>query len=279
MTQGVIFYNEGTKLLPRLIVALHSIKKHYNGEIAIISIGKDSNQYCERIAPALGVKLISINQTGLSIEKHKCFLEKSKINELSPFDTTLFIDSDVVVLQPFNELFEEIEKNDFIVPQFSDWSTKTGVIESRISEWNNIYPDDVKLALAERFPSVNVGVFGFTKNSELMKNWFPYTIKNYLANLPEEISCHLLLRKYKGKVVESKYNYSCKHDKGPNPVIIHYHGRKHCRAENGKLKYNGDKWVKEWQECTKINYADMTSWQLNIGDKALKEFVKTGIVI
>jgi hypothetical protein len=272
MSDGIIYYNEGTKLLARLVVSLSSLQKHYQGPITLISVGKESNEYAYKIAWEFGIDLQAIDKTDLIDGKHKCFLEKARIHTYSPYDRTIFLDSDTIILKPFPELFTKIDKTGFIVPQFSTWTTQTGVIKKRLKEWGAFYPEDVENTIKSNAPSVNVGVFGFNKDSELMKLWFDYTKVNRMASLPEEISCHLLLSRGLGEVIESKYNYSCKYDKSQNPVIIHYHGRKHCRVDNGKLLYNGDLWVKEWEEVG--NRAGVKDWGLNIGDKQLKRFLK-----
>lgn len=268
---GVIYLNAGTKMLPRLLVSLYTLRKHYNGAISIICIGEDHYSICSSITKCIdNVKLIQI-EDNLKCRHHYWF-EKSRINLYTPYDISIFIDSDTIIVDNFNELFDEIKDNDFIVPQFANWRTSGKKISSRLKTWNHIDKQLVDQTISSQMPSINVGVYGFKKSSELMKHWFDFTIQNKSSPLPEETSCHLLLQKYKGKIISNKYNCSCKHDdpKSDNVKIIHYHGRKHCRFQNKEPIFGCDLWIKEWQEIFNINLCDIQNWYHKVGDSQLR---------
>ena len=228
---GIIYLNSGKKMLPRLLVSIYSLRKVYNGNISIVQIGDDGLDIINEISDKFNCQIIYSKQE-LNI-KHHYWFEKSRINIYTPYKNTIFIDSDTLINKNFNELFIAVDQHKFIVPQFAHWTTKNRKIQKRLSYWKNIEPDLFKKAIDSKMPSVNVGVYGFTDNSELMKNWFRTTIQIKNAPLPEESSCHLLLNRYDSCIVDSIYNYSCKHDLKPieDAKIIHYHGRKHCRKK------------------------------------------------
>ena len=83
--------------------------------------------------------------------------------------------------------------------------------QKRINEWKDIFPELMNDALEER-PSVNVGVYAFRKDSEFMSNWFEYAKHGTHMFIPDEQCCHLLLPKFKNKIVSGIYNTSCKYD-------------------------------------------------------------------
>ena len=274
MSNGVVYLNAGTKCLPRLLVSVYSLRKNYSGEISIVSIGEESHEICKKICDMFVCQLIEVKQEHNF--KHYYWYEKARINSYSKYDNTIFIDSDTLILKPFDELFTEIEKNDFIVPQFSDWSVKKGIIQKRLSAWKQVDEDLFNKTITSGMSSVNVGVFGFNKKSDLMNNWFNFTIKKKDAVLPEESTCHLLLNRYKGKIIDSKYNYSCKHEKKPvgDSVIIHYHGRKHCRVDENKIPiFNSDLWIENWSLCLNNNICDVNKWWMGCGDTQLRRFM------
>lgn len=273
---GILYFNAGTKLLPRLLVSLYTLQKFNNQHISIISIyDKISYKYCKLISEYFQIPIILIDQT-LFI-KHYYWFEKSRLHLYTPYENTLFIDSDTIILDNFNELFSLISSKDFIVPQFSNWITSGQRIRSRLSQWKDTNPELVEKTIRSRSPSINVGVFGFNKKSELMHNWFDFTITHPNANLPEETSCHLLLQKYSGSVVSNIYNSSCKFDK-PLEIgakILHYHGRKHCLLDiSNKPKYNSELWINNWLHIYKNNICNIQSWYKNCNDRSLNFFMR-----
>lgn len=278
MNKGIIYFNSGIKLLPRLLVSLYTLKKiDTDTSISLICyIQPDNKKYIENISKYFNINLIEIKQK-LFI-KHHYWFEKSRMHKYTPYDNSIYIDSDTIILKNFTEIFNEIDQNDFIATQFSNWITSGNRIKQRLKQWLDTDEDLVKQTILSSSPSVNMGVYGFKKTSELMDQWFDFTITHPLANLPEETSCHLLLQKYKGKILSNIYNSSCKFD---NPIdigakIIHFHGRKHCilNANKKSAKYNGDLWIKNWLEIYNNNICDIQQWYNLCGDRTLNVFMK-----
>lgn len=272
---GIIYLNAGKKMLPRLVVSICSLQKYYSGSICILSMGEDSHDICSNICKSLNIEFIKVDKN-LNC-KHYYWFEKSRIHLYTPYNNSIFIDSDTLIVNNFNELFEEIDKHDFIVPQFSNWISSGRKISKRLKSWNHIDPGLVKQTIDSGFPSVNVGVYGFKKTAEFMQHWFDFTIQNPTAPLPEEASCHLLLQKYKGTIISSKYNCSCKHD-DPTTLdtkIIHYHGRKHCLCdEKNNPKYNAEYWIGTWKEVFENNICDIKQWYGDCADRNLNNFMR-----
>jgi len=272
MNNGIIYLNAGTKMLPRLLVSIFSLRKYYTDKISIIQIGDIGLDILDLIQEKLACEIIYIPQE-LRI-KHSYWFEKARLHHYTKYDNNLFLDSDTLILNPITELFDMIKEHEFIVPQFAHWTTANKKIQKRLSHWKDFEPQLFDKAISSRMPSINVGVYGFIKTSELMANWFDLTIKNVRASLPEESTCHLLLNKYPSKIIDSIYNYSCKHDKKhiKTAKIIHYHGRKHCRKDqNNNYIYNSIYWVQIWQSLFNINFCDVRSWYKSCGDSHLNK--------
>jgi hypothetical protein len=272
-SNGILYLNSGDRLLPKLFVSLYSLRKVYQKDITIILLGQQSNKIYD-IIKHFDCSAVHVDRT-LQNNKHYWF-EKSRINLYSPYKNSIFIDSDTVIQHNFDELFTEITNFDFIVPQFAQWRTAGKKMKKRLRQWEDTDKDLVDLCIRLDTPAINVGVYGFNKDSEFMQNWFDLTIKNINAKLPEETTCHLLLNKYKSKIIDSIYNYSCKYDESPINLakIIHYHGRKHCRFDNNyKPKYNSDIWIKNWIEILDQNIINIKNWYNNYHDTYLKNLM------
>ena len=274
MSRGIIFYNSGTKCLPRLLVSVHSLRQHYEGNICIISSGDESRQFCAEVAIKYKCVYKEFSSDITHMKNHFWF-EKSRMHLYSPYDTTIFIDSDTLTIKDPSDLFKISEEHEFAVPQFADWTTQKGLIKKRLLPWKEFDEHLVNTAINTNMKSVNVGVYGFVKQSELMKNWFDFTKQMPEAVLPEESSCHLLLNKYKGLIVDRGYNCSCKFDdpNRPNTRIIHYHGRKHCRKHpvTGEFMFNASSWAETWKPLLRDNVCNVSSIYKVCGDKHLEK--------
>jgi hypothetical protein len=270
-SSGIIYLNCGTKMLPRLLVSIFSLRKYYNGNISIIQIGDDSLEVLNLIADHFNCNIINIKQE-LNI-RHSYWFEKSRLHKYTIYDNNIFLDSDTLVLQSIDDVFPMIEQYDFVVPQFAHWTTKNHRIRKRLSHWKHIEPDLFNSAIDSKMPSVNVGVYGFKKDSTFMLNWFDVTIQNPKAPLPEESTCHLLLNKYPSKIIDSSYNYSCKHETKPieSAKVIHYHGRKHCRKNKitGNYLYNSIYWINTFNTIFDLNMCNVKSWYNHCKDRML----------
>jgi hypothetical protein len=273
--KGIIFLNSGSKLLPRLITSLHSLRQHYQDNITILVIGNENNNLYEKIAAEYSTSVVNID-FNLKIRHHYWF-EKSRLHLYTPYQNSIFLDSDTIVLNNFNELFDEIEKYDFIASQFAHWKSSGRTIRKRLRQWSSTDHNLVEDTIKKDIPSVNMGLYGFKKSSELMKHWFDLTIKHPTASLPEETTCHLLLTQYKSKIVSNIYNCSCKHDnpRDKEVKVVHYHGRKHCRLdESYRLKFNGSIWMQHWKDVLDKNICDIQNWYDKCGDRYLNKLMK-----
>lgn len=271
--RGIIFYNSGLKCLPRLLVAVKSLRDNYKKNISIISEEDSGYETCKNICEYFGCDLVKTKSSIKQVNKFYWY-EKARMHNYTPYNTTIFMDSDTLTLKTPEDLFETTEENEFCATQFSNWRCNKVIIKKRLLPWSKIDEQLYKKTIQINNYSVNAGVFSFVKDSELMKNWFDFTINIPNAVLPEESTCHLLLNKYKGKIVESKYNCSCKHD-DPNKKdtrIIHYHGRKHCRKDKeGNFIFNSHYWVNNFIECFEDNICDIKNWYNKCGDRYLEK--------
>lgn len=282
MKKGVIYFNLGSKCLPRLVTSIHSLRKYYDGPVTIISTGHESNEVCQNISKIteLNVKNVNADFGYVPSGKNSVFLMKASVNKHTPYDISVFLDSDTIVRGSIDELFEMAEKYDFVVPQFSTWTTNTKAIKRRINSWSNVYPD--LMDAAHNFgPAINCGVFAFKKDTHFVNEWMDKILPGRQVFIPDETGMQVILHKYKHYVAPQIFNCSCKYSnpRDPNVRIIHFHGRKHCRLNSKKeLIYNSDLWVKEYEECESKNLYERVGLQLPANDRQLKNYMKRGLV-
>jgi len=251
--RGLVYYNVDKGAIVRMAVSISTCVRNYNKDNIVILSDELGYDDCKKIANHFGIRIKIIETTKL--DRKEVLLNKCLMHKFTPFNNTILIDSDTIVLGNINALHDLADMNEFVVPQFSNWTTEKGTIKKRILQWKDIFPEMIDDALKPA-PSVNTGVYAFTKNSELMNAWFDVAKHGTHMFIPDEQSCHLLLPKYKNAIVPSIYNCSCKYDKvNDKTKVIHYHGKKHCRIDdNGKFLYNSDKWYSEFEKIKHLDF-------------------------
>ena len=250
---GVIYYNRGLKMIVRLAVSIHSLRKHYKGRFTILSQGDDCKDVCQEIAAYYGGRCQHVDFKTTPGERDT-YLNACLSHEKTPYDISVWLDSDTVVLREFNELFSAAEKNEFAIAQFSTWKSSGGKIRGRIKSWESLYPDWVQPAI-DYGPAINCGVFAFRKDSKLMADWWNLAEPGrHLSWIPDETCCQLILHRYPHIIMPQEYNTSCKYGKREGARIIHYHGRKHCRILNDKPINMSDLWWKEYEEIKNLPF-------------------------
>jgi hypothetical protein len=265
---GVIYYNYGKKMLVRLVCSLNSLRRFYDGPVNLYLEGYGKEE-CKIIADYYKVNIIEVDFG--EMYSRKVYLNACLVSKKSEFDNSVWIDADTLILNNFDNLFKLAEENDFVISQLSDWKTNKGVIAKRILGWNKFYSKDIIDTALNFGPAINCGVFAFNRRSELVRDWFDFAEKGKSQMIPDEVGCQIMLPRYKHKIIGNEYNVSCKHGVvNENSKIIHYHGRKHCRIENGKFIYNSDLWYKEFNKIRKMKVVEENIQY----DRQLRNYIK-----
>jgi len=280
MTKGVIYYNSGDSCLIRLIVSLYSLRRVYDGNIVIFYPMRDVGDHnfsigiCKKLGEIFNCDVQRIKN--LAPEgKNRVFLERTKYHTVTPFDISMSIDSDTVVMSPkIVDFLDFAEDYEYVVASFADWGTSSGMVSKRIKFWEEHYPELIEDALSFG-PAINCGCFAFRKDAEIMGEWYNKAIKGRDSFICDETCMQILLPQYPHKILGSQYNTSCKHDININlpgyPVMVHFHGKKHCRMHNSGLPMNNaDIWMYFFYQCiTNGIFADleMDVLEKHYGDK------------
>jgi hypothetical protein len=270
---GVVYFNVGRKCLYRLIVSIYSLRKVYSGPISLLYTEEEQKEY-NIISKTFDVNIVK-NKITAETGKNAVYLEKCLTHLNSPFENTLWLDSDTIILKdPTTEMWENSEKYEFAICPLANWKSNGKKIKDRIETWKNVYPEFIEAAI-NFGPAINCGVLSFNKSSKLMKDWYSLAVKNREAFIPDEVCCQIILPRYKHQIMSEIYNTSCKYSKlTEDTKVIHFHGRKHCRIdENGKLLFMGEVWVKFYKECVEKNICEINKLE-NVSDRMLKRYFK-----
>lgn len=263
---GIIYYNTGTVCLARLLVSICSLRRYYTGPISILSWGDPSHEICELIATATNSQILKVDFDMVSC-KYPKYMAKTKLQEFTPYENSLYIDSDTLVVAPIDELFGLIAQHHMLVTSIKRFSTRDVRISRRINTWAHLYPDLIEAAL--NFGHViNCGVYGFNRNASILNEWYKTAAAKDDSINPDEVSLQLLLPHHKHIVLDNSWNFITKRGdtNDPNIKILHYQARKHCHISPN------NRWLKFYHEVANQNLADIKSWQ-PAGDPKLKKYL------
>ena len=253
MKRGVIYYAVGDKMAVRQAVSVHSLRKHYDGPVTILSDGAIANAYTHAIGERYkcDVREVQFHET---TGKNTTYLNACLCAQQSPYDNTVWIDADTTIHSDFSELFDLSAKHEFAVAHFSNWMTNGGQIKKRIENWRGILPDEWIDRAVAFGPAINCGVFACRSDSKLLRDWHKHARKGQHTRIPDEVCCQILIAQpeYPATIGRQEMNCSCKYGGmwAHRAAIMHYHGNKHCRFDDkfsGPL-YNCLYWYREFDE-------------------------------
>ena len=279
LSRGVISFNCGRKCLIRMIVCLHSLRKHYQGPLTVFLEGEHDPALVIAIRDTFNADVVYREK---SPSQSRALLRKIEVCLDSPYDLSMVLDTDTIVTGDFTELFDAAKGRDLAICHFAGWSSSGGTISRRIMGYAPIKPDYIESAV-NYGPAINCGVFAWQRGTPIFKEWLPIAAwgdtevkdgpnKKDRMYIADEVACQLLLPRYDVNVIGTRCNVSVLHDPGtPDPRIIHFHGKKHC-IEAPKCST----WLAEFLEALKEDCCGIK--KLVIGDncsedKRLRNFI------
>lgn len=272
--RGIVYLNLYEKCLVRLCVSLYSLRKVYDGPVAILNGGGD-NGICQKIGEALEANVVTIPV--VQRRRNTAYCTKASLWRHSPFSTNILLDSDTIVLKEPTIMFELAEKEPYLcVTRFSNWVTTGKLIKGRIERWRDVQWSGVDKLINDSLDAphgaVNTGVLSWSDGAEpFLKDWESLTNAGWRCPFTDELACQLLLRKHKHVMLDARYNYSYKYPIDAEPVIAHYHGNKACRPGAAR-----DSWLPVYEDCLRRNVAEIKGWTPS-GDPALTEYLNENI--
>ena len=228
MNKGIIFFTDWDSAVPLLIVALHSLEKHYSGNIHVFygpntpAIFQHALQKNRRITSQLVIP--NYNAISCGENRKKCWLIKPELHNQCPFDVNLIYDCDHVFINKIDEtIFAPIIKNG--LTSYTMSPSQSGAWRGRRNQLRTrIIKNELRLPIQNTIPTVNGGCVGSVKGTPLIKEWgsvmtrFALCRNGWLDTIPDEFSLGYILSKYNLTHGDEKYSRIISH-KNPNPYI------------------------------------------------------------
>jgi len=253
--KGILFFNIGKGCILRLIVSIYSLRKYYTGVVGVLLCEDDecSDIVIEALKP-FNVETYWFKRT-LNLKRNTGYTIKPEVLSQSPYGLTLFCDSDTIFTCSPECLFKVIDENDLILTSYRDWKTTGSRIAKRIKSLRDILPPEQIQKSLEYGTAINTGVVGYRRSvlEEFFQEWVETTLKGSGRFIIDEIACQCIAYKYKHKLIETVWNYSCREKNMNDAKIIHYHGRKHARPDRYA---SGFIWLDTLDELEKTGIVD-----------------------
>ena len=264
-TKGILLFNKGEKCIVRAIVALYSIRQQWDGDITFFLEEPYPHEFDE-VCKYFNVNVVHCNPNN----NVKVLVRKTELFVNSPYDRTLWIDSDTIVVGKIDEMFDYLDDCDIAIPHFAGWMSNGGTISKRIKKYKGIAEDRYLDEALNPHPAINTGIVAYRKNLPFMKDWIKLAQKgDGKMFIPDEVAFQVLYPSYQGiKIVPQKFNVSVRFGENiEDKRIIHYHGQKHC------LDYNlCSIWKDKFNDMRKGNIANINNF-LQYADKRLKKYL------
>lgn len=273
MDFGVCYFNHNSAHCARLVASLHSLRKHYGGPATILDTGH-SGGIVERIAAdrrlEVEVKQIAFVQR----RKNSCYCMKASLWRDSPYDATLFLDSDTIVARPIDTLIEiacDRALPGFGVTRFGDWLTTGNIVRGRIERWASVFYDGigaadlVRASLDAPHPAINTGVVLMRPSAKggktTLEAWERLTHAGCRLPWTDELAAQLLIRDRPHVLLSAKFNASPIYYRGSDPAVIwHGHGGKHMTRADGRGEQGHKIWEPVFREVFAGDVGGIRSW-------------------
>ncbi len=209
MRDGVLYFNAGGRHAIHLIVSLASLRKHWDGPVAVVTEqdgpGRLVAEACA-MDGRLGMIQVIPSDEVQGGGSGKAYHSKTKLPQLTPFDRTVFLDADTLVVKPFPELWPTA--GGAVITKFSDWVSTGGKMSQRIKAWREVEPTRVKRQLSRAWPAINTGVLAWCGDGGLWAKDWTETGARRICFIGDETAMQLIFPDHNVRVEDYIFNAS-----------------------------------------------------------------------
>jgi hypothetical protein len=262
--RGVVYMMMGTCHMARLTVSLFSLRSFYQGEVSVLTSDDSTRETVEKICSDPNIEARSVPFNPVWLKRNSHYATKTMVHKVTPYEENVYLDADTLPLSPFEDVWPK--KNEIVLTKFANWTTTGNIMTGRIKKWEGVVPDLTSRMLANPYPALNTGVFGFRKSDPVMDAWHALTMRNPIF-IADEIAMQLLYPDYPHRLLDDRYNCSPLFGENKDKVVVwHFHGNKHLREEARTL------WLPVFKQCWDKNIADIRGWA-PANDKPLTSYM------
>jgi len=275
MSNGIAYMLVGDKYGVVITVSLFSLRRQYDGPVAFIVGDERAATIGSKIAADERLGPIELIRWDAPVGGGKGLqhCNKTRLPDFTPFDKTIFIDADTLVVGDPTDMFPTNEE--VCLSQFANWYSNDRKIKRRTEPWREFAPREVARSQGCRYPAINTGTFGIARTStEYLKRWRELSEQNP-SFMCDELVAQIIFPDFPHLIFDERWNCSpiFSHDRfgPPNDVdvrIWHGHGWKFPRRPLGRRV-----WVPWYDAAVRANVAGVADWGPDVDGK-LRGMVK-----
>jgi len=251
--QGIVYLLCGMKAAERLVVSIHTLRNHWDGSIAILTTTKEEQQLARRIASDLSCQVLLIQELG-----NRAMLAKTFIPDYTPYEETLFLDADTVVIGRMDEMFGY----PLTLTQFAKWVSNKRFTEKWIRQWKEHvkredFLDMIQMQLDHPYPALNTGVFAFRRDNANLVLWKTLAGLFPTAKMIDQTAMQILTSTIPHRIMDDRFNNSAIHGHETVDVrLIHFHGgKRHCSDNEYAMV-----WKESFRKAIEANVGGLKEW-------------------
>jgi hypothetical protein len=234
-SSGVLYLSLGYKHLSDLVLSVESLREHYSGLVAVATSPDDpAIRHLEVLCDTFGASLLRTVDCDPS--SWDAIAEaKTTLPSLTPFDRTVYLDSDTVVCGDVTPIFPV--GGETVLTGWRSWSTGGMRVKLAVRRWRPYCEELVDRVLWEPRPYVNTGVMGWGPGSiEFARDWHR-VIKLRDNGKCDEMAAELVFLDHDVRWEWDRYNYSVffSHPRltRDNVCVYHFHRLRGWRHPDG----------------------------------------------
>jgi hypothetical protein len=267
MSIGVVYLLTNPQLAARLVVSVYSLRKWYDGPVTVFTTRPESHEIGQLLQKDKRVRIEhrTAQETAAHNNFVQAYLTKVDFLEHSPYDATVFLDADTLVVGRLDELLTCARTAPITATIYGPLQTHNRYVNHNLQPWKRLlrkHARDKELAalvtrvLTRPQPIVNAGVFAIQKDASMLNHWRHLSWIGREMPTPEEGALQILLLMYPNHILGAHYNCLPIFASEVCDVRIwHFAASTHLRLLQGRQI-----WLPAYEECCRLNIAKLRRW-------------------
>lgn len=255
MTAGICYVGFSPHFIHLAAVSAYTLRKqHYDGPITILT---DVPNYLPALERDGGVTCTMSPIPHRRAVRAPAYYIKSLLPEISPYESTLFLDADTLVDGDISPLLQAESSDAILLAKHPDGRVQdSGRAKQRLEslvERGQLHPSRLKLFITQNAWAINSGMISFTRKLRMpSKRWQDTTLLLDNHVLHDELALQIIYPDYPHVLVGTEYNRLINREPTAKTAIVWHYTNKYIGLGRAAALYCEtltEMWDKDWAGC------------------------------
>jgi len=261
--RGVVYLISGNKHAVVLVVSIASLRAFWDGPITVVGTDTAGRELADKLQGDSRLGVESVRMSHGERRRNSGYVNKTRLHQVIDYDKTVFLDADTLVVGEIDEVFPR--NDEMVLTTWGGWNTMGKIMSGRVSKWKKAEPELTQRMLGIPWPAINTGVMGWSRETEMVRDWESVTTKN-VSFMCDELAAQIMYPDYPVRLLSDRWNCSPLYGLEKSDARVwHFHGKKHLHPKSAGI------WYPEYERCVRADYAGISSWT-PAGDTRLREW-------